>query len=193
MRFSKRTLALAISSLSILAVIAASFFATFGARAQASFPSDETLLSPYTYQVYLSGGNGEESNKYTFKALMAWQRELHGDLSQSFKEYVRQQLLLQAQRYPSQMPGASAPDGVPGWTTIGPTRENHLFNDVKLNETDSAPHCALAPSDKSRYLLRRGLGWRAVEDNKLYDFPAHLGPQDGRALQYCRRWRRLWP
>jgi photosystem II stability/assembly factor-like uncharacterized protein len=149
MRFSKRALALAISGLSILAVIAVSFFATLGARAQTrvqtSIPSDETLLSPYTYQVYLSGGSTEEENKYSFKARMAWQRELYGDLSPSFKEYVRQQILLQAQQYTNQMPGAAAPAGVPVWTTLGPTRENHLFNDVKLNETDSGRPTALLP------------------------------------------------
>lgn len=77
---------------------------------------------------------------------------------------VSNQAARQRQLFPQLMPGAAAPTGTPVWTSIGPTKTEHIENGVKLNLTDSGRMRSILPhptDPNTVYLLTNGGGlWK---------------------------------
>lgn len=86
---------------------------------------------------YLAGldrtASGEDENG---RARLEAMREARG-MNLSFAWNVLQQANIQRQLFPQLLPGANTPAGVSSWTSLGPSKTNHIQNGVSLNVTDS--------------------------------------------------------
>lgn len=134
----------------------------FAQNAPASDPNDSGYTSKYLAN-HKGFASTEEDNALARRE--AERQRRGGD--QKFFVNVSNQAARQRQLYPQLMPGAVAPAGVSVWSSIGPTKTNHIENGVKLNLTDSGRMRTILPHPTNPnivYLLTSSGGlWKTTD------------------------------
>ena len=152
--------------------------AAFAQSTPKSDPPDSGYFSKYLANHKGFPGTGEDDAFARREA----QLQRYGDNKKLFVN-VSNQAAIERQRNPRLMPGALAPAGVPIWTSIGPTKTNHIENGVKLNLTDSGrmrsilPH----PTDPNTVYLLTSSGGLWKTSNFLSNKPNWVALTDTQA------------
>ncbi|TFW33625.1 WD40/YVTN/BNR-like repeat-containing protein [Massilia horti] len=141
--------------------------------AQAQTATDDSgYRSAQDFRVFQAAGSGEE-DRPTVMGRLEWLKARYGaTLPPDFSRRMAQEFQDQRNTYPQLAPGATAPNGVPRWQSIGPSRANKTENEIKLSVTDSGrlrnilPH----PSDPNTvYLLSSSGGiWKTTNFEAPY-------------------------
>jgi photosystem II stability/assembly factor-like uncharacterized protein len=105
-------------------------------RAQSSDPAPDPTDSGYTSSFLANLDRTNTTEEENARARMEVIRETRGS-DPTFASRVLDQANLQRQLYSNLLPGAGALAGVPTWISIGPTKTNHIQNEISLNASDS--------------------------------------------------------
>ncbi|TFW33626.1 WD40/YVTN/BNR-like repeat-containing protein [Massilia horti] len=141
--------------------------------AQAQTETDDSgYRSAQDFRTFQAAGEDEEDRPSVIGRL-EWMKARYGaTLPPDLSRRMVQELQNQRNTYPQLAPGAVAPNGVPRWQSIGPTRATRKENELKLGVTDSGrlrnilPH----PTDPNTvYLLSSGGGiWKTTNFEAPY-------------------------
>ncbi|WLI88107.1 hypothetical protein Q4S45_15335 [Massilia sp. R2A-15] len=136
---------------------------------------DSGYRSAQDFRMFQAAGGGEEQHP-TVIGRLEWQKARFGTLPSDFGQRMVQEWSRQRSTYPQLAPGAAAPNGVPVWQSIGPTRANKTQNDIQLSVTDSGrlrtilPH----PTDPNTVYLLSSSGGMWKTSNFEAPYPTWL-------------------
>jgi photosystem II stability/assembly factor-like uncharacterized protein len=136
-----------------------------------STTDDSNYRSAQTFRDFHAAGGGEE-DRPTILGRLEWQKARYGAIPSDFSQRMITELNRQRSTYPQLAPGATAPAGVPAWTSIGPTRANKTQNGIQLSVTDSGRLRNILPDPNDPnilYLLSSSGGmWRTTNFESPY-------------------------
>jgi hypothetical protein len=138
--------------------------------AQTSNPTPDPPDSGYQSSFLSNLNRANTTEEENGRARMEIMREDRG-IDTTFGLRVLDQANLQRQLYGNLLPGATAPAGVPFWTSLGPTKTDHIQNGISLNASDSGRMRSILPHptnpDIAYVLTSSGGLWKTTNFTQL--------------------------